>query len=52
MFEQGQQDVRAVGEFVHVFVKREGGRPASEGMGDDLRKGLGKLLIKSQESKL
>jgi acyl-CoA thioester hydrolase len=45
VFEQGQEDVKAVGEFVHVFVEREGRRPAKAGMSDDLKKGLQQLVV-------
>ena len=45
VFEKGQEDVRAVGGFVHVFVERDGMRPSGEGMGVELRKGLEKLLV-------
>lgn len=43
VFQQGVDAVCAVGEFVHVFVDRATGRPALEGMGDVLRRGLEKL---------
>ena len=51
LFEKGMKVVRAVGEFVHVFVDRETGRPAAKGMNDNLRKGLEKLLVR-ETSKL
>jgi acyl-CoA thioester hydrolase len=44
VFAKGQEEVKAVGEFVHVFVEREGRRPAKEGMGQALRSGLQKIL--------
>ncbi|KAL5119961.1 hypothetical protein ACEQ8H_002059 [Pleosporales sp. CAS-2024a] len=43
VFERGQEDVKAVGEFVHVFVDRETRRPRASGMSDDLKRGLEKL---------
>src|SRR5579871_4694734 len=42
LFEKGLHEVKAVGEFVHVFVDRDTGRPAPTGMNDSLRKGLEK----------
>ena len=54
VFEHGADDVRAVGEFVHVFVDARSRKPLAEGMGDDLRSGLAKLLRHQmpKESKL
>ena len=40
VFEQGKDEVAAVGEFVHVFVERDGRRPAVTGMMDSLKDGL------------
>lgn len=45
VFERGQDDVKAVGEFVHVFVEREGRRPAKTGMANDLKTGLQQLVV-------
>lgn len=45
LFERGVEDVKAVGELIHVFVDRETGRPATQGMSDNLREGLQKLLV-------
>lgn len=44
LFEQGVQDVKAVCEFVHVFVERATGRTAKGGMPGEVREGLEKLL--------
>jgi acyl-CoA thioester hydrolase len=44
VFERGHDAVKAVGEFVHVFVDRETRRPGAAGMADELRKGLEQLL--------
>lgn len=44
VFERGQDEVKAVGEFIHVFVDRDSRRPGKAGMGEDLRKGLERLL--------
>lgn len=45
VFERGQQDVKAVGESIHVFVDRESRRPGAEGMADELKKGLERLVV-------
>jgi acyl-CoA thioester hydrolase len=50
LFEHGVEEVKSVGEFVHVFVDRETGRPAVEGMKESIKEGLRKILI--QQSKL
>lgn len=52
LFEKGLEDVRAVGEFVHVFVDRETGRPNANGMNSTLRQGLEKLLVAKRSSKI
>lgn len=44
VFEQGKDDVRAVGGYTHVFVEREKNRPAVNGMSDGIRRGLERLL--------
>jgi acyl-CoA thioester hydrolase len=44
IFEQGKEDVRAVGGSIHVFVEQDGRRPAKDGMEPKMRKGLAKLL--------
>lgn len=43
VFERGDEEVKAVGEFVHVFVERGGRRPLKEGMEEGMREGLGRL---------
>jgi acyl-CoA thioester hydrolase len=48
LFEQGVEEVKSVGDLVHVFVDRATGRPAATGMNDSLRNGLQKILV--QES--
>jgi acyl-CoA thioester hydrolase len=45
LFQQGVEEVKSVGEFVHVFVDRETGRPATNGMKGDLKEGLQKILV-------
>lgn len=47
-FEKGVDGVRAVGEFVHVFVLRATGKPAPSGMGERLRTGLEKIYVDDQ----
>lgn len=44
VFERGQEDVKAVGEFIHVFVDRDSRRPANTGMSNDLKRGLQQLM--------
>lgn len=51
VFEQGIEEVKAVGEFVHVFVKREGMKPTGNGMPEQIRKGLKILYDESQATK-
>jgi acyl-CoA thioester hydrolase len=50
LFERGIEEVKAVGEFVHVFVDRATKRPVAHGMNTGIRGGLQKLLV--QQSKL
>lgn len=51
LFERGHEDVKAVGKFVHVFVDRETGRPAANGMSANIKIGLEKLLS-AEKSKI
>lgn len=51
VFEHGKEDVRAVGGFTHVFVDREKNRPAADGMANEIRRGLEKILHE-EKSKL
>lgn len=51
LFERGVEEVRAVGEFVHVFVERATGRPVAS-MNSVLRTGLERILVASSPSKL
>ncbi|KAK8026720.1 hypothetical protein PG991_003776 [Apiospora marii] len=50
LFEKDVAGVKAVGEFVHVFVDRSTLRPNANGMNDELRQGLQKLLVKTGAS--
>lgn len=52
LFEKDVEQVKAVGEFVHVFVDRATQRPNAAGMNNQLRQGLEKLLIVPSPSKL
>jgi len=51
LFEKGVEEVKSVGEIVHVFVDRKSGRPAAAGMDKDLKSGLQMLLVQ-QKAKL
>jgi acyl-CoA thioester hydrolase len=44
VFERDQDEVKAVGEFVHVFVDRNSRKPGKTGMDDKLKVGLSKLM--------
>lgn len=46
VFEQGAEEVKAVGEFVHVYVERNSRKPMKEGMDASMREALGGLLAK------
>jgi acyl-CoA thioester hydrolase len=46
IFEQGQDAVRAVGGFIHVFVQQDGRRPAKDGMDTNIRDGLQQIMTK------
>jgi acyl-CoA thioester hydrolase len=53
LFEKDVDGVKAVCEFVHVFVERSTGRPAKTGMVEDMRSGLEKIYAgKHGDSKL
>ena len=43
VFERGEDEVKAVGEFIHVFVDRDSRRPAKTGMNRETRTGLEQL---------
>ncbi|KAI8931925.1 hypothetical protein NX059_010826 [Plenodomus lindquistii] len=45
VFEQGQEEVKAVGEFIHVFVDRENRRPGKDGMGGETKRGLEAIQV-------
>jgi acyl-CoA thioester hydrolase len=46
IFEQGQEVVKAVGGFIHVFVEQDSRRPTKEGMDSKIRDGLQQILTK------
>ncbi|CAG9961934.1 unnamed protein product [Clonostachys byssicola] len=50
IFERHQEDVKAVGRFVHVFVDRATGKPRPSGMPDQVRKGLERILSEAAAS--
>jgi len=52
LFEKGTDEVRAVGEFVQVFVDRATGRPNPAGMNDVMRRGLERILVGQGQSRL
>ncbi|KAF2111445.1 HotDog domain-containing protein [Lophiotrema nucula] len=45
VFERGQVEVKAVGEFVHVFVDRDSRKPGADGMAASLKDGLSSILV-------
>jgi len=49
LFERGVEEVKSVGEIIHVFVDRDTGRPAANGMSNSLKEGLQKLLVPSSK---
>ncbi|KAF2806399.1 Thioesterase/thiol ester dehydrase-isomerase [Mytilinidion resinicola] len=48
VFERGEDSVKVVGEFVHVFVDRNNRKPRADGMGPGLREGLERILSTSK----
>jgi acyl-CoA thioester hydrolase len=50
LFEPGVEEVKSVGEVVHVFVDRMNGRPALTGMSEALRTGLQKIQVQQNLS--
>jgi acyl-CoA thioester hydrolase len=45
LFEKDVEGVKAVGEFVHVYIDRTKGRPTETGMSDELRRNLERITI-------
>lgn len=52
LFEQDCDEVKSVGEFVHVFVDRATGRPNANGMDSTMKRGLERILVGGQRAKL
>lgn len=52
VFERGVDGVKAVGEFVHVYVDRATGRPAATGMSTKLRTALERIHKDAPKGKL
>ena len=52
VFEKDQTEVKAVGEFVHVFVDRETRRPRPDGMDAKTKEGLQALATRPSIPKL
>jgi acyl-CoA thioester hydrolase len=44
LFQKGLDEVKAVGEFVQVFVDRSTGRPSAAGLDPTLKRGLERIL--------
>lgn len=49
LFERGTEEVKALGELVHVFVERNTGRPSTTGLNSSLKEGLQKILVKQSK---
>ena len=49
LFERGLEEVKALGELVHVFVERKTGRPSTTGLNLSLKEGLQKILAKQSK---
>lgn len=52
VFCRGEEDVKVVGGYTHVFVQREGMRPSKDGMEKVAREGLEGLVVGKQPAKL
>ncbi|KAL1956415.1 hypothetical protein VTO42DRAFT_7301 [Malbranchea cinnamomea] len=52
VFRRGEEDVKVVGGYTHVFVDRETMRPTKAGMDQRIREGLEKLVVRGREQKL
>ncbi|KAL5335386.1 HotDog domain-containing protein [Aspergillus crustosus] len=51
VFKQGEDDVKVVGGYTHVWCERGAMRPAKGGMEKGIRKALGRLIVK-EDSKI
>jgi len=45
IFKRGDEKVKAVGGFMHVFCDKDSGRPMADGMSAQIREALAKLLV-------
>lgn len=45
VFKEGEEEVKVVGGYTHVFVARETMRPTREGMEEGVRRGLERLVV-------
>lgn len=50
VFEQGNEQVKAVGGSIHVFVESKGRRPAKDGIEPRMREGLAQILEKEKDA--
>ncbi|GLA41422.1 hypothetical protein AnigIFM63309_009512 [Aspergillus niger] len=50
VFKEGEEEVKVVGGYTHVFVARETMRPTKEGMEDGVRRALERLLVRDGET--
>ncbi|EAW14489.1 acyl-CoA thioesterase [Aspergillus clavatus NRRL 1] len=48
VFKQGEEDVKVVGGYTHVFCARETMRPTKAGMEERVRRGLEKLIVREE----
>ena len=48
VFRKGEEDVKVLGGYTHVFCDRETMRPAKGGMEDGVRKGLEGLVVEDR----
>jgi len=49
LFERGVEEVKSIGELVHVFVDRKTGRPSPNGLNNKLKEGLQRILAKQSK---
>lgn len=52
VFKRGEEDVKVVGGYTHVFVQREEMRPSKAGMEKRIREGLERLVMPERQAKL
>jgi acyl-CoA thioester hydrolase len=48
VFEQGVEEVKAVGQFIHVYVERDTMKPGAQGINSRIREGLAALSVESK----